>query len=78
MCKTLLEEGAKLDIYDPKVEYEQIIEDLTHGCIESPEDVKKAVQIHNDPYSAVLRTHAIVVCTEWDEFIVCIYIFYQL
>lgn len=70
VCKTLLEEGAKLDIYDPKVEPEQIIDDLTHPCVtESPEDVKKAVQIHSDPYSAVRGTHAIVLCTEWDEFI---------
>lgn len=70
VCKTLLEEGAKLDIYDPKVEPEQIIDDLTHPYVtESPECVKKSVQIHNDPYSAVQGTHAIVVCTEWDEFI---------
>lgn len=71
VCKTLLEEGAKLDIYDPKVEPEQIIDDLTHPCVtESPENVKKAVQIHSDPYSAVRGTHAIVLCTEWDEFVV--------
>lgn len=70
VCKTLLEEGAKLDIYDPKVEPEQIIDDLTHPSVsDSPEDVKKAVQIHSDPYSAVRDTHAIVLCTEWDEFI---------
>lgn len=70
VCKTLLEEGAKLDIYDPKVEPEQIIDDLTHPYVtESPECVKKSVQIHNDPYSAVQGTHAIVVCTEWDEFV---------
>uniref|UniRef100_A0A1A9X520 UDP-glucose 6-dehydrogenase n=1 Tax=Glossina brevipalpis TaxID=37001 RepID=A0A1A9X520_9MUSC len=70
VCKTLLEEGAKLDIYDPKVEPEQIIDDLTHPCVtESPESVKQAVKIHSDPYSAVRGTHAIVLCTEWDEFI---------
>ncbi|XP_017470597.1 PREDICTED: UDP-glucose 6-dehydrogenase [Rhagoletis zephyria] len=70
VCKTLLEEGAKLDIYDPKVEPEQIIDDLTHPSVtESPESVKKAVQIHSDPYSAVRGTHAIVLCTEWDEFV---------
>ncbi|XP_030372461.1 UDP-glucose 6-dehydrogenase [Scaptodrosophila lebanonensis] len=70
VCQTLLEEGAKLDIYDPKVEPEQIIDDLTHPTVtESPENVKKAVQIHSDPYSAVRSTHAIVLCTEWDEFV---------
>lgn len=71
VCKTLLEEGAKLDIYDPKVEPEQIIDDLTHPCVtETPESVKQAVQIHSDPYSAVRGAHAIVLCTEWDEFLV--------
>ena len=68
-----MEEGAKLDIYDPKVEPEQIIDDLTHPMVtDSPENVKQAVQIHSDPYSAVRSTHAIVLCTEWDEFIVSI------
>lgn len=76
VCKTLLEEGAKLDIYDPKVEPEQIIDDLTHPSVtESPEDVRKAVQIHSDPYSAVRGTHALVICTEWDEFVVGFYIY---
>lgn len=71
VCKTLLEEGAKLHIYDPKVEPEQIIYELTSPYVtENPENVKKAVQIHNDPYVAVRGTHAIVICTEWDEFIV--------
>ncbi|XP_055621351.1 UDP-glucose 6-dehydrogenase isoform X3 [Toxorhynchites rutilus septentrionalis] len=70
VCKTLLDEGAQLNIYDPKVEPEQIIADLTHPKLtESPEHVKKAVQIFSDPYDAVRGTHAIVICTEWDEFI---------
>ncbi|XP_039444560.1 UDP-glucose 6-dehydrogenase isoform X2 [Culex pipiens pallens] len=69
VCKTLLDEGAQLNIYDPKVEPEQIMGDLTHPKIaESPEHVKKAVQIFSDPYDAVRGTHAIVICTEWDEF----------
>lgn len=71
VCKTLLDEGAQLNIYDPKVEPEQIMGDLTHPKIaESPEHVKKAVQIFSDPYDAVRGTHAIVICTEWDEFTV--------
>ena len=30
VCKHLMEEGAQLAIYDPKVPREQIIEDLTY------------------------------------------------
>lgn len=74
VCKTLIEEGAKLNIYDPKVESKQIIDDLTcHTVTDFPEDVKQAVQIHSDPYNAAKDAHAIVLCTEWDEFIVSSY-----
>lgn len=73
VCKTLLEEGAKLDIYDPKVDEFQIMEDLTHPSIaESPERVRKVVRVHCDPYEAVKGTYAIVLCTEWDEFVVSV------
>lgn len=70
ICKTLLVEGAMLNIYDPKVEPEQMMYELTNPFVtENPESVKKAVKIHSDPYSAVQGTHAIIVCTEWDEFV---------
>lgn len=71
VCKTLLEEGAKLNIYDPKVDHQQIVEDLTHPCVtESPEYVRKAIDIFDNAYDAVADTYAIVLCTEWDEFVV--------
>lgn len=73
VCKTLLEEGAKLNIYDPKVDYHQILEDLTHPSItESPEYVRKSVEIFDNAYDAVKDSYSIVLCTEWDEFIVSI------
>lgn len=73
VCKTLLEEGAKLNIYDPKVDHQQIIEDLTHPCVtDSPEYVRKATNIFDNAYDAVKDTYAIVLCTEWDEFVVSI------
>lgn len=37
---------------------------------EDPEQVQKLVQVHFDPYSAAKDAHAIVICTEWDEFTV--------
>lgn len=76
MCKTLLEEGAKLNIYDPKVDHQQIVEDLTHPCVtESPEYVRKAIEIFDNAYDAVADTYAIVLCTEWDEFVVSVHSF---
>lgn len=70
VAKTLLDEGATLNIYDPKVEESQIFDDLTHPAIcESPEKVRKVVKVFHNAYSATQGTHAIIVCTEWDEFV---------
>ncbi|XP_015594971.1 UDP-glucose 6-dehydrogenase isoform X2 [Cephus cinctus] len=69
VAKTLLDEGAMLHLFDPKVEEEQIIEDLTHPTVtDCPEYVKSRVTIYQDAYTATRDTHAIVLCTEWDEF----------
>lgn len=54
-----------------QVEEAQIIEDLTHPYVTvEPELVKKRISIYNDAYEATKDVHAIVVCTEWDEFLV--------
>jgi len=69
VCKHLLDEGAKLNIYDPKVSDEQIMRDLTSSEItDAPEKVAELVTICRDPYSASMGSHALVICTEWDEF----------
>ncbi|CAH1153451.1 unnamed protein product [Phaedon cochleariae] len=69
IANTLIQEGGSIRIYDPKVEEDQIFEDLTHPSItHSPELVRKNVTVYQDAYSACEGCHAIVVCTEWDEF----------
>ena len=86
VAKHLLDEGASLAIYDPKVSCEQIKRDLgdsyTHmesvgdkpnscdqntGYINGHDD-KKRFAVKDCPYDAAQSAHAIVVCTEWDEF----------
>ncbi|XP_046447032.1 UDP-glucose 6-dehydrogenase-like [Daphnia pulex] len=62
VAKHLLEEGACLHIFDPKVERAQILLDLDQS------DEKTGVTIHEDPYEAAKGTHALVICTEWDQF----------
>ncbi|RKP19944.1 nucleotide sugar dehydrogenase [Rozella allomycis CSF55] len=70
LIKYLIEEQAQVHIYDPKVEEEQIFFDLIEPGVYSNENqVKKLVKVHKDAYSATLNTDALVVCTEWDEFI---------
>eukprot|EP00095_Tigriopus_kingsejongensis_P011481 snap_masked-scaffold626_size122949-processed-gene-0.12 protein:Tk11481 transcript:snap_masked-scaffold626_size122949-processed-gene-0.12-mRNA-1 annotation:"GI12367" len=70
ISKHLMDENAKLAIYDPKVDKDQIMDDLTHPYIsENPERVAKLVTIYKDVYEACRGAHALVVCTEWDEFV---------
>nr|CAG4650857.1 EOG090X03RJ [Simocephalus serrulatus]SVE94152.1 EOG090X03RJ [Simocephalus serrulatus] len=65
VAKHLLEEGACLHIYDPKVERAQILLDLD----QPDEKENSCVRIFDDPYEAAKGTHALVICTEWDQFI---------
>ncbi|XP_048386864.1 UDP-glucose 6-dehydrogenase [Stegostoma tigrinum] len=70
ISKYLLDEGANLQIYDPKVPKEQIIKDLSHPSIihDASDEVPSSVTICTDAYEACDGAHAIVICTEWDEF----------
>lgn len=61
-----------MEVYDPKVDSEQVIADLI-SVIPNPELVQRAVSIKHDAYEAVTGAHAIVICTEWDEFEVYIH-----
>ena len=70
VCKHLLDEEANVVIYDPKVEREQVKMELTSpGIMNDASRFDRLVRIAPDPYSAVDGAHAIVVCTEWDEFV---------
>ena len=70
ISKHLLDEEARLVIYDPKVDPEQIRQDLTApGILRQPSDFERLVTVVRDPYTACQGAHAVVVCTEWDEFL---------
>ncbi len=62
VCRDLLEEQARLAIYDPKVPAEEIRSTL--GVAEGDE----RVQVCTDAYEAAEGAHAVAVLTEWDEF----------
>ena len=69
ICKHLLDEQARLAIYDPKVDPQQINIDLRHPTIsEDPSRVDRLVRVVADPYAAAEGSHALVIMTEWDEF----------
>lgn len=63
VCRDLLEEQAHLTIYDPKVEPEQIRQDLGVSA-DNPR-----VTIVTNAYDALQDAHACAVLTEWDEFV---------
>ncbi|MEE6462226.1 hypothetical protein FKM82_001526 [Ascaphus truei] len=68
ISKYLMDEGAKLHIYDPKVPKEQIILDLSLPGVATDDRVAQLVHITKDPYDACEGAHALVICTEWDMF----------
>lgn len=64
----LIFEKANIAVYDPKVEYEQIISDLSYLETRTKEKNNKYIASYQDPYEACKDAHAIAVLTEWDEF----------
>ena len=76
VCRDLLRERAKLHIYDPRVNQEQILQDLElamrdqNGQLSTVDQqlIEQNVTIARDCYEAADEAHAIVLLTEWDEF----------
>lgn len=68
ICRRLIEEKARISIYDPKVEHEQIWMDLTHACRMDKTEVEKYVTICTSALTACEDAHAMAIATEWDEF----------
>lgn len=64
----LINEQAKIAVYDPKVSEEQIISDLDYLESRSHEQNKKRISALANPYETCEGAHAIAILTEWDEF----------
>jgi UDPglucose 6-dehydrogenase len=67
VCRDLLREHAHIAIYDPRVEAETIMTDLSDAGI-SADLLDSNLEIAADPYEAAEKAHALVALTEWDEF----------
>jgi len=65
VCHMLLEDGAFVHVYDPKVERATALEEFAHH--EMAIDEKRFI-LCETPEEAVQDAHAIVVLTEWDCF----------
>jgi UDPglucose 6-dehydrogenase len=65
----LINEHAKIAVYDPKVSRKKILNDLDYLETRTSEANAEGVSSFENPYQACEKAHAIAVLTEWDEFI---------
>ncbi|WP_428231348.1 UDP-glucose 6-dehydrogenase [Flavobacterium sp.] len=65
----LINEQAKISVYDPKVSRNKMLSDLDYLETRTGEENNKALAIFDDAYEACKGAHAVAILTEWDEFI---------
>ena len=74
VAELLIEDGAEINVYDPKVSCEKIKMDMRNlwelkGINEDVILSKLAqIKVYDEPYESVNSSHAIAILTEWDEF----------
>ena len=64
----LINEQAKLCVFDPKVTEMQMLSDLDYLQTRGSEQNKNHLAAYDSAYKACLDVHAIAILTEWDEF----------
>merc|ERR1711948_33595 len=65
VCNMLMQDGASVHVYDPKVKKEDAMTEFKYHNMAVDE---KKFHFCNSPEEAVDGAHALVVLTEWDEF----------
>ena len=74
VAEHLIEDGAQIHVYDPKVSEAKIKADMTYlwelnGLTEQKIASKlKQIFVYKTPMDALNQAHAVAVMTEWDEF----------
>lgn len=68
VANDLINENAKIAVYDPKVSQKQVLSDLDYLETRKPEENIKYISSFETAYEACKDSHAIAVLTEWDEF----------
>lgn len=68
VANDLINEQAKIAVYDPKVSHKKIVADLDYLETRSLEKNLEGIVSFENPYEACQNAHAIAVLTEWDEF----------
>jgi UDPglucose 6-dehydrogenase len=65
ICDMLMQDGAIVHVYDPKVTRNDAVNEMKHHDLEVPDE---QFIFSPTPAEAVEGAHAIVVLTEWEEF----------
>ncbi len=68
VANDLINEHAKIAVFDPKVTEQQVLSDLDYLKTRSSEANRKFISSFNNPIDACKDAHAIAILTEWDEF----------
>lgn len=71
VVRDLMAEGAKIHVYDPQVDREDMFSEMSYTCNVTKENtpgLEDMVTTSPDPYTACEGSHAFAVLTEWDEF----------
>ena len=70
ICKDLIEEGAILSIFDPKVDKTQIEKDLVTNSYDQVREIDEDFWIYPESLEDSIKdSHAIIILTEWEEFL---------
>lgn len=64
----LIFERAKIAVYDPKVDYDQMLFDLNYLETRTTDQNQYYLSTSDNPYEVCKEAHAIAILTEWDEF----------
>lgn len=68
VCQHLLEERAKLAIFDPQVTPRQVFGDLGQQPSQAGGRANDSLEVYADVYEACKGAHAVAILTEWDAF----------
>lgn len=64
----LMDDRAKVSVFDPKVTEQQIYTDINYLNTRSEQENKEHLEVKSDVYEACKDAHAIAILTEWDQF----------
>ncbi|WP_347052944.1 UDP-glucose 6-dehydrogenase [Flavobacterium olei] len=68
VANDLINEQAKISVFDPKVSKNKMLNDLNYLETRTNEENLNALNVFENAYEACKDAHAIAVLTEWDEF----------